>query len=350
MTNSLARLRSRDLCVNCDVGTHLLNRNLGLAIVRMSVAAAIAFAARLRFLELSFLVFITMPCVAGTQTDAASSEQVHALRVEARSYEHGEGVVRDAGRAAALYCQAARLGDAEAQFSLGWMYANGRGVTRADDLASFFFSLAAAQGHEHARRMLQFVGTDVPQPPECFRPIKGEPNSAAQNLSDEKEETVTAELILETAAQKKVLELVQRLAPEYGVSTRLAMAVIRAESNFDASARSPKNAQGLMQLIPETALRFNVTMPFDPVQNVRGGLAYLRWLLAYFRGDVALAAAAYNAGEGAVNRYRGMPPYAETRAYVRRILQLFGKTEHPYDSRVTSPSPALYTLEQRARF
>ena len=74
-----------------------------------------------------------------------------------------------------------------------------------------------------------------------------------------------------------------------------------------------------MQLIPETSARFNVKKPFDPVQNVRGGLAYLRWLLAYFKGNVALVAAAYNAGEGTVERYRGVPPYAETRAYVQRI-------------------------------
>jgi soluble lytic murein transglycosylase-like protein len=74
---------------------------------------------------------------------------------------------------------------------------------------------------------------------------------------------------------------------------------------------------------------------------VRGGLAYLRWLLAYFRGNVALVAAAYNAGEGAVNRHRGIPPFAETRAYVTRIMALFGQSEHPYDSTVATPSPEL---------
>jgi soluble lytic murein transglycosylase-like protein len=121
----------------------------------------------------------------------------------------------------------------------------------------------------------------------------------------------------------------------------LALAVIRAESNFNPTARSQKNAQGLMQLIPETSERFNVSRPFDPVQNVRGGLAYLRWLLAYFEGNVLLVAAAYNAGEGAVNRYGGIPPFAETRGYVKRIMQLFGKSEHPYDARVTPPSAEL---------
>lgn len=77
------------------------------------------------------------------------------------------------------------------------------------------------------------------------------------------------------------------------------------------------------------------------MQNVRGGLSYLRWLLAYFEGDVALVAAAYNAGEQTVNRYQGVPPYAETRAYVKRVRQLYKQKEHPYDARVTEPSAEL---------
>jgi soluble lytic murein transglycosylase-like protein len=96
-----------------------------------------------------------------------------------------------------------------------------------------------------------------------------------------------------------------------------------------------------MQLIPETSVRFNVKKPFDPEQNIRGGLSYLRWLLAYFEGNVQLVVAAYNAGEGAVNRYRGVPPYAETRGYVKRITELFTPAEHPFDPGVTSPSPEL---------
>jgi soluble lytic murein transglycosylase-like protein len=75
-------------------------------------------------------------------------------------------------------------------------------------------------------------------------------------------------------------------------------------------------------------------------------MAYLRWLLAYFEGNVALVAAAYNAGEGAVNRYRGVPPYAETQGYVSRILRLFQKEEHPFDPKVTEPSPALLHIRR----
>ncbi|TMH57121.1 MAG: lytic transglycosylase domain-containing protein, partial [Betaproteobacteria bacterium] len=73
--------------------------------------------------------------------------------------------------------------------------------------------------------------------------------------------------------------------------------------------------------------------------NVRGGLAYLRWLLSYYRGEVALAAAAYNAGEGVVDRYRGIPPYPETRNYVQRVLALFGEEHHPYDAGLAAPPP-----------
>jgi hypothetical protein len=91
--------------------------------------------------------------------------------------------------------------------------------------------------------------------------------------------------------------------------------------NDALAARSHKNAQGLMQLIPATARRFGVKDVWDPEQNLRGGMSYLRWLLDHFEGDVKLALAGYNAGEEAVRRYRGIPPYAETRAYVERISQ-----------------------------
>lgn len=255
-------------------------------------------------------------------------DELLLLRTEARSFEHGEGVPKDPLRAARLYCDGARHGDAEAQFSLGWMYANGRGVERSDELASAFFQLAAKRGHEQAQKMLRFVGEVAAALPDCMKPP-----------TPRQEEDFP--FVATTPMQEKVFGLVRRLAPEYGVSPRLAMAVIRAESNFEPGAVSPKNAQGLMQLIPETSSRFNVRKPFDPEQNIRGGMAYLRWLLAYFEGNVPLVAAAYNAGEGAVNRYRGIPPYAETRDYVARIMRLFQKTEHPFDPAITDPSPEL---------
>jgi TPR repeat protein len=263
-------------------------------------------------------------------------ERFSELRAEALSLEHGEGVQRDVERAAQLYCEAARSGDAESQYRLGWIYANGRGVQRDDALASYFFALSARQGNVDAARMLRHVGAEVALVPPCM--IAEEPVA----VSDD-------DIVLEnlTPAQQNVIELVRRLAPQFGVSPRLAMAVIRAESNFDPLAVSNKNAQGLMQLIPDTATRFNVKKPFDPEQNVRGGLAYLRWLLAYFKGNVALVAAAYNAGEGAVNKFHGIPPFAETRGYVKRIRELFSVEDHPYDASVVDPSPELPRIRVR---
>jgi hypothetical protein len=114
-------------------------------------------------------------------------------------------------------------------------------------------------------------------------------------------------------------------------------ALIRAESNFDPLAKSPKNAQGLMQLIPETAERFAVRDVWDPLENIRGGMSYLRWLLSHFKGDVVLALAGYNAGEGAVDRHKGVPPYPETLAYVQRIRALYPMDKHPFDPKAASP-------------
>jgi hypothetical protein len=283
------------------------------------------------------LACLSMPASADTSLADSSARLV----VAARALEHGEGVARDPGRAVVLYCEAARAGDPEAQFSLGWMFANGRGVPRDDAVAAYFFDLAARAGHEYASRMRRFVGAPG-EMPECMRPPvpHAEPAAAAAQPDADADlpETFARNA---TPAQRRMIELLARLAPEYGVSPRLAIAIARAESNLDPAAVSPKNAQGIMQLIPETSQRFNVTKPFDPEQNVRGGLAYLRWLLSYFRGNVALVAAGYNAGEGAVNRFRGVPPYPETRGYVRRILETFRKNEHPYDAHVTEPSPEL---------
>ncbi|MFO1189608.1 MAG: lytic transglycosylase domain-containing protein [Alphaproteobacteria bacterium] len=115
----------------------------------------------------------------------------------------------------------------------------------------------------------------------------------------------------------------------YRLDPALVLAVISVESSFRPDAVSAKNAQGLMQLIPATATRFGVRDAFDPEENLRGGMAYLRWLLDHFAGNVQLAVAAYNAGENAVERHRGVPPYAETRAYVKKIQQLYPNAHHP---------------------
>lgn len=109
---------------------------------------------------------------------------------------------------------------------------------------------------------------------------------------------------------------------EFGVEEAVVRAVIHAESAFNPTAVSRAGAQGLMQLMPATARRFGVTDSFEPAQNIRGGVEYLSWLLRRFNGNLTLAAAGYNAGEGAVDRHGGVPPYRETQNYVVRVAQL----------------------------
>lgn len=107
------------------------------------------------------------------------------------------------------------------------------------------------------------------------------------------------------------------------VSPALVLAMIAVESSGRPNALSPAGAQGLMQLMPDTARRFGVRDALAPDQNIRGGVAYLNWLIAEFDGDVVLALAGYNAGEGAVKRHNGVPPYAETRDYIPKVLAAF---------------------------
>jgi soluble lytic murein transglycosylase-like protein len=111
-------------------------------------------------------------------------------------------------------------------------------------------------------------------------------------------------------------------ASQYGVDESIVRAIIHAESSYNPNALSRVGAQGLMQLMPATARRFGVGNAFDPAQNIRGGVQYLAFLLKRFNGDLRLAAAGYNAGEGAVDKYRGIPPYSETQRYVQRVTLL----------------------------
>lgn len=273
----------------------------------------------------------------GEATVAANPPVRHAERLvaQALAYEHGEGVPRDPIRAAVLYCQAVRLGDAKAMYALGWMYANARGVERNDAYAGTLFAMAAFLGNEHAARMMRYTGGYTGAVPDCLR-------ASVPHLPP----VQSPERLIEGMApdRREIARMLVSLAPQYGIQPKFALAIALTESNLDPQAISPKSAMGVMQLIPETAQRFNVAQPYDPEQNIRGGLAYLRWLLAYFEGDITLAAAGYNAGEGAVNRHGGVPPYRETRAYVERILAFVGQRLHPFDARVTEPSPALRRL------
>jgi soluble lytic murein transglycosylase-like protein len=275
--------------------------------------------------------------------------QVLRWRQEAQALEHGEnGMPRDPARAATLYCQAAQHGDAEAQFSLAWMLTNGRGIERDDAQAAHLFLAAAEQGMPQAQRMMQSLGTPRGEPPPCLQPMAVQlpappapPGLAANQPRRAATPLLLPEPPLPANAPEPIVNFVKLVAPDFKLLPQLVLAIINTESAFNPNAVSPKNAQGLMQLIPDTAARFKVRNILDPAQNIRGGMAYLRWLMAYYQGNVVLVAAAYNAGEGAVNRYRGVPPYAETLNYVRRVLAQVNQVVHPFDASVTEPSPVL---------
>lgn len=280
--------------------------------------------------------------------------QVERWREEAKAYEHGDaGLPRDPQRAASLYCRAARFGDAESQFSLAWMLTNSRGIQRDDAQAAHLFAAAAEQGLAQAQNMIKSLGEPLGAPPPCLRPPDGEEPPAAKPLPL-KPGAKPAPLPWPPPpahAPEPIVRYVNLVAPEFQLAPALVLAVMAQESNFNPNALSPKNAQGLMQLIPDTARRFGVRNPLDPTQNIRGGMAYLRWLLAHFEGDLRLALAAYNAGEGAVKRYRGVPPYAETQHYVRKVIaNLGGRREHPFDAKAAEPSPVLALMRGPSRW
>ena len=123
--------------------------------------------------------------------------------------------------------------------------------------------------------------------------------------------------------------IILRAGERHGVDPRLIHAVIWQESKYKVQARSHVGAQGLMQLMPPTARRFGCTDAYDVAANIDAGTKYLRWLLKRFDGNVSLALAGYNAGEGSVDKYNGIPPYKETQNYVRIITGRYGKMSHP---------------------
>lgn len=130
-------------------------------------------------------------------------------------------------------------------------------------------------------------------------------------------------------AAGKYADLIAAAADRNVLDRALLAAVAKIESNFNPFAVSPRGACGILQLMPKTAKRYGVTHLFDAAENIDGGARYLRWLLDRFDGRVDLALAGYNAGEGAVDRHHGIPPYAETRGYVIKVLDHATKTGQP---------------------
>ncbi|WP_084187423.1 lytic transglycosylase domain-containing protein [Andreprevotia chitinilytica] len=258
-----------------------------------------------------------------------------ALKQEIQAAAQLEG--QNPWAAAVRYCRAARLGVIEAQYRLGILYAFGVGVPEDRRAAASLFSVAAQQGHAEAQVMLETIHYSADALPDCVLADVNPPHAEPELTGN-----ASLDQILASLPQKKrwVAALVERMATWYEVDPRLALSIATVESRFEPGARSSMKAMGVMQLIPATADRFNVRDAYNASQNIRGGLRYLRWLLDRYRGDVMLAAAGYNAGEKAVDRHHGIPPYAETQQYVRRVHQLYPYALHlPDAGRWSGPRP-----------
>ena len=252
------------------------------------------------------------------RTDEAESPRVRALLAQAWANESGRGLRQNRPLAALLYRQAGLLGSAEGYYrSARLQLAVGRSKSHLIP-AACLFSAASQLGHHAAQDALDTLsprlgktGFACPEAPTFF---------ALYQQFD-----LDGYLKALPPPRQQIVRLIRTLAPQYGIDPHLALAVATVESNLDPWAVSPKNAMGVMQLIPATAERFNVRQPFNAEQNIRGGLAYLRWLKTYYAGDTVRVLAAYNAGEKAVDRYGGIPPYQETLAYVARVMGYSGR-------------------------
>ena len=281
-----------------------------------------------------------VPTSAAVLEDAPPA--LRSMLQQASAFESATDTPEGAWQAAALYCQAARLGSTEGQYRLGMLYAFGQGVPESRPLAAALFSLAAAQGHAQAAQMLESIELSSAELPACVTQAQPpEKAPAPQGLASGGSATIDQYLLALPAHKRWVIPLTHSLSEWYALDPKLVLSVIAVESNFQTGAKSPKAAMGLMQLIPDTAERFNVRNAFDATQNLRGGMRYLRWLLSYYRGNVSYALAAYNAGEGRVNRHKGIPPFPETRTYVKRVIGLYGGTHHSFDEKLTAGAPWL---------
>jgi hypothetical protein len=280
---------------------------------------------------------------------AVLNEEPPALRrliQQASEREAAVEVEDSVWQAASLYCEAARWGSIEGQYRLGMLYAFGQGVPESRPFAAALFSLAASQGHAEANQMLDTIQLTSVELPACVThaqlPEKA-PRPVVAGLQFDGSPMIDSYLLSLASHKRWLIPLTTTLSAWYGLDPKLVLSVIAVESNFETGAQSPKAAMGLMQLIPGTAERFNVRNAYDTTQNLRGGMRYLSWLLSYYRGNVTYALAAYNAGEKRVDRFQGVPPYPETRAYVQRVVRLYGRMRHAFDESLTVASPLLST-------
>lgn len=256
------------------------------------------------------------PVAADDGQGEGEAPRVLAALEQGLAAELGTGLGRNPELAIALYCDAGIMGSAEGYFRVGRVLALGPPYLRNPSLANAYFALASRLGHRAAVDAFDQSVEAAALEDDCGKFVAG----LEQQRFD-----LDGYLTGLTPAKRGIAELIRRLAPRSQVDPRFAIAVALVESNLNPGARSPKQAEGVMQLIPGTQQRFGVRDPYDVEANVKGGLAYLKWLGARFGGDWELVAAAYNAGEGAVERHQGIPPYRETRDYVRRVLYFAGR-------------------------
>ena len=211
----------------------------------------------------------------------------------------------------------------------------------------FLLGVAAAAGadtssynetssYNDARRLAYTVAVDGRSGRLVRVPVK---TTAPERLGRGGSGAATGAVPARPIAKEPLEQAIDRAAEDQGIHPSFVHAVIQAESNYNPGAISPKGAQGLMQLMPQTARRFGVKNSFDPLDNLQGGVRYLRFLLDTY-GDAGLTLAAYNAGQGAVDRYRGVPPYSETRQFVRRVNRFYISKREQASVRTTAAAPA----------
>ncbi|MFM5015683.1 lytic transglycosylase domain-containing protein [Aeromonas veronii] len=225
-------------------------------------------------------------------------------------------------KAIALYCIAASTGNPEGYFRIGRLLATGPASVRSAKMANSYLAMAMRLGNQQASHYYNPRVGNAPMGDQCGVGMRGGQGSYFALPSTPF--NVEAYLARQSPGKQKLATMLRHAAKRHQVDVRLVLAIAIAESNLESRAVSAKNAQGVMQLIPETQQRFGVTQPFDPAQNTKGGVSYLKWLDRRFDGDRVLISAAYNAGEKAVERYGGIPPYDETREYVKRVLYFAG--------------------------
>lgn len=268
---------------------------------------------RTLLLLLSFALYL--PGEAAHAEAYEEAPRIVAALEQGRAAEQGIGIRKNFPLAIRLYCDAGTMGSPEGFFRVGRILAKGPRYLRNPRLANAYLALAIRLGNHEALEYYDESVDNAELEDECGKFI-ARVEIAAFDLD--------AYLAKQPLAKQKIAAFIRSKARQYGVDVGIALGIALAESNLNANAVSPKNAQGVMQLIPSTQKRFGVTKPFDPEHNVIGGLAYLSWLQKRFGEDWRLVAAAYNAGEGAVDRYGDIPPYPETQQYVRRVLYFAG--------------------------